>query len=199
MMRTQIPKNIELYSQLYGNEIYLNSFSEKNDMIVSNNSLGDYIIIESGNPNAKIVFIVDDLERDQNIKDLSFPGRSRQLLDKMFSSINLDKNFFLANIVKYKTPNNHDLKEYKIKKYNFYLNSKLEIIKPKLIVALGKRTGMKILKIDCSLNDMRNKIFDYKGMDFIVTYHPIALLRDQNLKKFAWQDLKLIRDKYINA
>jgi len=57
---------------------------------------------------------------------------------------------------------------------------------------------MTILKIKDSLIDMRNNIFDYEGIDFLVTYHPTALLRNPSFKKFAWEDFKLIRDKYLN-
>ena len=197
---SQILKNIELYKELYGNEIYLNSFSNSKNDIISFNSLENYIFIESGNSNSKIVFIVNDLETNNNIDELSFPGESRKLLDKMFFSINLDEeNFFLINTLEYKSLLNQDLKQYKIREYSSYLKNQLKIIKPNLIVALGKVSANKILHTDSSFNDMRNKIFDYKGIDFLVTYHPKALLRDENLKKFAWEDFKLIRDKYINV
>ena len=58
---------------------------------------------------------------------------------------------------------------------------------------------MTILRTKESLTNMRNKIFDYEGVDFLVTYHPAALLRNPNFKKYAWEDFKLIRDKYSNA
>ena len=80
-----------------------------------------------------------------------------------------------------------------------YFKKQLDIIKPKLIVALGRFAAMSLLKVEDSVSNLRNKIFNYEGIDFLVTYHPSALLRDENLKKFAWEDFKLIRDKYINV
>ena len=72
------------------------------------------------------------------------------------------------------------------------------VINPKLIVALGRITACTILKTNESLKNLRNQIFTYAGIDLLVTYHPAALLRNPSFKKFAWEDFKLIRDKYLN-
>ena len=66
-----------------------------------------------------------------------------------------------------------------------------------MIVALGRISACTMLKTKASLKDLRNKIFNYAGVDLLVTYHPAALLRNSNFKKFAWEDFQLIRDKYI--
>ena len=80
-----------------------------------------------------------------------------------------------------------------------YLKKQLQLINPKLIVALGRIAAMTLLRTKDSLTNMRNKIHKYENIDLIVTYHPAALLRNPNFKKPTWEDFKLIRDKYING
>jgi DNA polymerase len=77
------------------------------------------------------------------------------------------------------------------------LINQLHLINPKLIVALGRISACTILKTNESLKNMRNQIFTYAGIDLFVTYHPAALLRNPNFKQPAWEDFKLIRDKYL--
>ena len=74
-----------------------------------------------------------------------------------------------------------------------YLIHQINLIKPKLIVALGRVAGMTLLNVDNSLKSMRGVIHDYNGMPLIVTYHPAALLRNSNWKPEAWKDFKWIR------
>ena len=218
-MKNQIHKNIELYNELYGNEIYLTSIpSEKETNVSSNNSLDNYldsikdclkcplglirnnIVLGSGNPNAEIVFIGEAPGKDEDLQGMPFVGQSGKLLDKMLASIDLDrKKIYIANVLKCRPPENRNPEQDEIEKCEPYLKKQLEIIKPKLIVALGRVSAITILKIKDSLTDMRNKIFNYEGIDLLVTYHPAALLRNPNFKKFAWEDFKLIRDKYNNA
>ena len=72
------------------------------------------------------------------------------------------------------------------------------MIKPKLIVSLGRVAGQTLLRVDKPLKSMRNVIHDYHGTPLIVTYHPAALLRNENLKRPTWEDFKKIRD-YLEA
>ena len=222
MMNKQSHKYIELYKELYGNEIYLTPSSQektnkqssknnKNDLEKYFNSMKDCmkcklgstrnnVVFGSGNPNADIVFVGEAPGKDEDLQGLPFVGRSGKLLDKMLSSINLKReNIYILNVLKCRPPENRTPIPSEIEQCEPYLKKQLEIIKPKLIVSLGRVSAMTILKTKDSLTDMRNKIFNYEGIDFLVTYHPAALLRNSNFKKFAWEDFKLIRDKYINA
>ena len=101
--------------------------------------------------------------------------------------------------MKCRPPNNRNPLQKEIEKCERYLKKQLEIIKPKLIVSLGRVSSMTILKTNKSLADLRNKIHKYQNIDLIATYHPAALLRNPNLKKGAWEDFKLIKYKYIDA
>ena len=81
-----------------------------------------------------------------------------------------------------------------IKKYIPYLNRQIKIVQPKLILALGKVAGKSLIEKDISVQEMRDKIFDYNGIPLKITYHPETLLRNQNLKKLAWDDFKWVKN-----
>ena len=158
------------------------------------------IVLGMGNPNADIVFVGEAPGKEEDLQGLPFVGRSGKLLDKMLFSINLSRDdVYILNVLKCRPPDNRDPSKIEIEKCEPYLKKQLKIIKPKLIVALGRISAMTILRTKDSLTNMRNQIFDYEGIDFLVTYHPAALLRNPNFKKYAWEDFKLIRDKYSNV
>ena len=91
-------------------------------------------------------------------------------------------------------PNNRDPLPSEIEKCEPYLKKQINFIKPKLIVALGRVAAKTLLKNDLSLKDMRSIKHDYYGTPLVATYHPAALLRNQNLKPAAWEDFKWIRE-----
>ena len=218
MKKNDIYKYLTLYRDLYGDNIYSNSRMIKNNSIDRTNELHDYlnsikdclecplgkmrknIVLGMGNPNADIVFVGEAPGKEEDLQGLPFVGRSGKLLDKMLASIKLSrKDVYILNVLKCRPPENRDPSKVEIGKCEPYLKKQLEIIKPKLIVALGRISAMTILRSKESLTNMRNKIFDYEGIDFLVTYHPAALLRNPNFKKYAWEDFKLIRDKYSHV
>ena len=128
-----------------------------------------------------------------------FVGRAGKLLDKLLESISLSrKDVYITNLLKCRPPNNRDPLPNEIKACGDYLSEQLEMISPKLIVTLGRISSMTLLKSKDSLTNMRKEILEYEGIDLLATYHPAALLRNPNLKKFAWEDFKKIRDNYIN-
>jgi len=211
-------KYLNLYRDLYGDNIYLDSNVSEEMPIDKSNKLDEYldsikdclecplgktrknIVLGEGNPNANIVFVGESPGKQEDLQGLPFVGRSGKLLDKMLSSINLSRDdVYILNVLKCRPPENRDPSKMEIEKCEPYLKKQLKIIKPKLIVALGRISAMTILRTKDSLTNMRNQIFDYEGIDFLVTYHPAALLRNPNFKKYAWEDFKLIRDKYSNV
>ncbi len=218
MKKNDVYKYLTLYRDLYGDNIYSNPRMIKNNSIDRTNELHDYlnsikdclecplgkmrknIVLGMGNPNADIVFVGEAPGKEEDLQGLPFVGRSGKLLDKMLASIKLSrKDVYILNVLKCRPPENRDPSKSEIGKCEPYLKKQLEIIKPKLIVALGRISAMTILRSKESLTNMRNKIFDYEGIDFLVTYHPAALLRNPNFKKYAWEDFKLIRDKYSHV
>ena len=133
---------------------------------------------------------------EEDIKGEPFVGRSGKLLNKILAAIDMNRNdgVFITNVLKCRPPNNRDPLVSEIKEWEPYLISEIKIIKPRLIVALGKVSGNTLLKKNTSLKEMRETIHDYFGTPLKITYHPAALLRNPNLKKDAWQDFQLIRD-----
>tara|TARA_B100000579_G_C22840734_1_gene861320 strand:+ start:495 stop:1070 length:576 start_codon:yes stop_codon:yes gene_type:complete len=190
------------------NDIYLSD----NSNILKNyqDSIKDYLdlplgeirnnlLLGMGNHNADVVFISENFMNKEDLNRLLFVGKTGKLLDKILSSINLSrKDIYIYNILKNKSINNN-LSNQEVDNYELCLVKSLKNIRPKVIVALGRINTMAIFRAKENLNKMRKKILNYNDMDLIVTYHPDELLRSLDLKKFAWEDFQLIRDKYINA
>jgi len=111
--------------------------------------------------------------------------------------MNRHEGVFILNVLKCRTPDNRDPLPSEIEKCMPYLQKQINIINPKLIVALGKVAGKTLIKEDMPLKNMRGITFDYCGKPLRVTYHPAALLRNQNLKRLAWDDFQWIKE-YMN-
>ena len=210
------------YRELFGNEIFLqlknysiigdNSQKKKKrksnsyDLISFNDEIKNCLKCDLGKTRKKFVFGVGDFnaslllvgEAPGEQEDLSgepFVGRAGKLLDKMLSAINRSRenDVFICNVLKCRPPDNRDPSKEEISKCEPYLVNQIDLIQPKLIVALGRVAGKTLLGVDKSLKDMRNTIHSYHGTNLIVTYHPAALLRNSNWKPDAWNDFKWIR------
>lgn len=134
---------------------------------------------------------------DEDMQGLPFVGKAGALLDKMLIAINLDRktNCYIANIVKCRPPENRDPFPDEQAACVSFLEAQIHILKPKMILCMGRVAGHKLLNIETPMNDMHGKFYDYNGIPVMVTYHPSALLRNQDLKKPAWEDLKGFRRK----
>ena len=151
-----------------------------------------------GDPKAKVVFVGEAPGKQEDIEGLPFVGRSGKILDENLSLINMMRNdIYICNVLKCKPPQNRDPLSSEVDNCEPYLIKQLYIIKPKLIVALGKIAASTILKTNKPLKDMRNKIFKYEDIDLLVTYHPAALLRNPKLKKNVGDDFNLIYQNYL--
>ena len=150
-----------------------------------------------GDPNADLMLVGEAPGKEEDLKGEPFVGRSGKLLDNILRAINKKRGegVYIANILKCRPPNNRDPLPSEVEKCEPYLLRQIKIIKPKIIVALGRVSGKTLLKIDVPLKDMRGKIYNYNGIPLIVTYHPAALLRNPNFKKPAWDDFQWIRDQ----
>ena len=124
-----------------------------------------------------------------------FVGRAGKLLDKILSAIDRSraKDVYICNVIKCRPPNNRDPLASEVEQCEPYLLKQIEIMRPKLIVALGRVAGTTLLKVEQPLKDMRGKLHDYFGTPLIVTYHPAALLRNSNFKQPTWEDFKWIK------
>ena len=209
---------INQHIELFGNEIYSNIHKKENHALTKLEPTSGPILsfkssIENckkcnlGSTRNKFVFGSGDLCADlllvgeapgqeEDLQGEPFVGRAGKLLDKILKAIGYtrDTNIFITNIVKCRPPDNRDPLPSEIEDCSPYLNKQIELIKPKLIVALGKVAGKALLKKDILLKEMRNKTHYFKSIPLIVTYHPAALLRNPSLKKESWKDFQYIRD-----
>lgn len=124
-----------------------------------------------------------------------FVGPAGQLLDKMLASIGLsrDSNVYIANIVKCRPPMNRDPAPDEQAACLPYLDRQLAVLRPKAILALGRIPSQALLKSRDGIGKLRGTVWDFQGLPLVPTYHPSALLREESLKRPAWEDLKLLK------
>ncbi len=135
-------------------------------------------------------------DEDEDAQGEPFVGQAGKLLDNMLLAIKLKrgKNVYIANIVKCRPPGNRNPEVDEIAACMPYLQRQIELIKPKLIVALGKTAATALLGRDAALGSLRGTLHDYRGIPLLITYHPAYLLRSPMEKAKAWQDLCLATD-----
>ena len=155
------------------------------------------VVPGEGVENPDVLVIGEGPGYDEDMSGRPFVGKAGVLLDKMLAAIQLDrnKNCYIANIVKCRPPNNRDPEPNEQSTCFAFLQAQIHILKPKMILCMGRIAGHKMLDTQDALNKLRGQIFDYNGIPLMVTYHPSALLRDQSLKAPAWQDLKQFKAK----
>ena len=155
------------------------------------------VVPGEGVENPDVLVIGEGPGYDEDMSGRPFVGKAGVLLDKMLAAIELDrnKNCYIANIVKCRPPQNRDPMPEEQSTCFAFLQAQIHILKPKMILCMGRIAGHKMLDTEEALNKLRGQIFDYNGIPLMVTYHPSALLRDQSLKAPAWQDLKQFRSK----
>ena len=206
---------LEQTRELYGNNLFIDARIEMNPVqdVESLESFRESIcncqkcplgntrtnfVFGVGNPYADIVFVGEAPGEKEDLIGEPFVGRAGKLLDKILEAIDLTReDIYICNVLKCRPPRNRDPLPNEVDLCEPYLKTQLSMINPKLIVALGRVSACTILKTKEPLKNLRNRIFQYEGIDLLVTYHPAALLRNPNFKKPAWEDFQLIRDKYL--
>jgi len=155
------------------------------------------VVFGAGNRNADLLFVGEAPGQQEDLQGIPFVGRAGQLLDKILAAIQLErKEVYIANILKCRPPNNRTPNSEEIEKCEPYLLNQIDLIKPAVIVCLGLTAARTLLRVELNLRDMRGKIYNYHGVDLVVTYHPAALLRNPGLKKYAWEDFQKIQKMY---
>jgi DNA polymerase len=130
-----------------------------------------------------------------------FVGQAGKLLDNMLASIGLSrtKNVYIANVLKCRPPGNRNPAPGEVEKCSPYLLRQIELIGPKLIVAMGRFAAQTLLNTDASIASLRGRVHQYAGRPLIVTYHPAYLLRNLPDKAKAWEDLVFARKTMAGA
>lgn len=155
------------------------------------------IVFGVGNPKAEVMFIGEGPGEQEDLKGEPFVGRAGQLLDKMLAVIDLDrnKNIYIGNMVKCRPPKNRDPKPEEQEECIFWLRNQVKLIRPKIIVCLGRIAAMKIIKPDIKITKEHGIFFERKGTVMMATLHPAALLRNPNNKPAAMEDFFKLREK----
>lgn len=150
-----------------------------------------------GVENPDVLVIGEGPGYDEDKQGLPFVGKAGILLDKMLAAIGLDRksNCYIANIVKCRPPQNRDPFPQEQDACFSFLEAQINILKPKMILCMGKISSNKMLNQKSPIGTLRGQIFEYNNIPLMVTYHPSALLRNEQLKRPAWDDLKMFKAK----
>lgn len=147
-----------------------------------------------GNRSAQWLFIGEAPGADEDRQGEPFVGRAGQLLNAMIEALGLEREeVYIANVLKCRPPGNRDPQPNEVEQCEPFLMRQIELIRPRLIVALGRHAAHSLLKTDVPLSRLRGQRLSYRGTPLVVTFHPAYLLRSPAEKRRAWDDLRLAR------
>ena len=150
-----------------------------------------------GDINADWLFIGEAPGKDEDIKGEPFVGRAGRLLNEIIFASGLSReSVFIANILKCRPPNNRDPKQEEVESCFVYLKKQIELINPKIIIAVGKIAAQQLLDTDQTMADLRGYThsFGENNIPLVVIYHPAYLLRSPTQKSKVWSDILLAQD-----
>ncbi|MFH1552516.1 MAG: uracil-DNA glycosylase [Candidatus Omnitrophota bacterium] len=151
------------------------------------------VVFGEGSPRAELMFIGEAPGSEEDKQARPFVGRAGQLLTKIIESIGFKReDVFIANILKCRPPGNRNPLPGEIETCSPYLIKQIELMKPKVICALGKFAAQTLLDTDTPISKLRGIFRDYHGIKLMPTYHPAYLLRNPAGKKEVWRDMKKI-------
>ncbi|MFQ9297179.1 MAG: uracil-DNA glycosylase [Clostridia bacterium] len=154
------------------------------------------IVFGVGNKNADIMFIGEGPGADEDAQGIPFVGKAGQLMNKAFDAVGIEREeVYIANIVKCRPPNNRDPEPDEVLSCINYLRNQVMIVKPKIIVLLGRISLQNILGKEYKITASRGKWVEKKGILYMPTWHPAALLRDETKKIDFIRDLKEVINK----
>ncbi len=152
-------------------------------------------VLGVGDRNADWLFVGEGPGAEEDARGEPFVGQAGKLLDNMLAAIGLKRgaDVYIANAVKCRPPENRTPAPEEIAACSPYLVRQIELIRPKLIVALGRPAAQTLLQTDVKIGAARGRLHDYRGIPLVVSYHPAYLLRSPQDKARAWEDLCLMR------
>ena len=151
------------------------------------------IVFGVGNPKAELMFIGEAPGADEDEKGEPFVGRAGQLLTNMIKAMGLSREeVYIANIIKCRPPGNRTPERDECETCSPFLFRQIEVVKPKVIVALGAVAAKTLLAVNASMGELRGRWYDFRNTKLAVTYHPAFLLRDPRQKKETWKDLQMV-------
>jgi DNA polymerase len=148
-----------------------------------------------GDVRAQWLFVGEAPGAEEDAKGEPFVGQAGRLLDNMLAALGMKRgeNVYIANVLKCRPPGNRTPEPLEVESCRPYLDRQIELIRPSLIIALGKSAATTLLNVDATIASLRGRLHRYHGVPLLVTYHPAYLLRNLPDKAKAWEDLCLAR------
>lgn len=154
-------------------------------------------VFGSGTPHTAFMVIGEAPGYHEDRQGEAFVGRAGQLLTKILEAIGFNRGeVFITNILKSRPPGNADPEPHQVAACEPYLERQIELIDPAVILALGRHAARTLLRTEGSMASLRGRVFEYRGVPVVATYHPAALLRNPGLKRPTWEDVQLARRVY---
>jgi len=152
------------------------------------------VVFGVGNPNADLMFVGEAPGADEDVQGIPFVGRAGQLLtDIIEKGLKIPrKDVYIANVIKCRPPQNRNPEPDEVATCEPFLFRQIDVIQPKVIVALGKFGAQTLLRTLDPISRLRGRVFDYRGAKLIPTFHPAYLLRNPSSKREVWEDMKLV-------
>jgi DNA polymerase len=154
------------------------------------------VVFGSGSPTADLMLIGEGHGAAEDRQGLPFVGPAGELLTKILAAIDRTREeVYIANIVKCRPPNNRDPEPDEVAACRGYLERQIDLVRPRVIVALGRVAAQTLLGSDAPLGRLRGEWHSVRGVPTRVTYHPAACLRNQGFKRPTWEDMQEVRDR----
>jgi len=155
------------------------------------------VVFGVGDPSSRVMFVGEGPGEQEDLQGEPFVGKAGQLLDKMLYAVDLDRktNVYITNIVKCRPPMNRDPQEDEQQQCISYLREQTRVIRPKIIVTLGRIAGMRLIKPDLRITREHGMWFEKKGVLMMPMLHPAALLRNPAQMEGAFRDFLILREK----
>ena len=159
------------------------------------------VVFGVGNPRAQVMFVGEGPGENEDLQGEPFVGRGGQLLDKYLAAVDLDRrtNVYIANIVKCRPPQNRDPLNTEQDACIDYLRSQVALIRPKIIICLGRISACRIIKPDFKITKEHGQWFEKNGVWMTALFHPAAILRDPRRRPETFEDLKVIQAKILEV
>ncbi len=152
------------------------------------------VVFGEGNPRAEVVVVGEAPGAREDATGRPFVGQAGQMLDLMLMSIGLTRNdVYICNVLKCRPPDNRNPVADEVATCSEYLHGQLDLIAPRVILAIGKFAAQTLAESDESIGRLRGKIHAYRGVPLVASYHPAYLLRSPQMTPAAWDDLQLLR------
>jgi len=152
------------------------------------------LVFGVGRPDADLMFVGEAPGRDEDQQGEPFVGPAGQLLTKIIEAIGLTRDqVYIANVIKCRPPQNRNPELDEVQTCAPFLFQQLDVIRPRVVVALGAFAVRTLLRSEQSISRLRGQVFDYRGAKLVPTFHPAFLLRSPDRKRDVWQDMKKVR------